>query len=238
VEENNKKPPKTYRIITLGDSHTFGHFVSTEQNYPEKLEAKLSAMNSSGNFCRNKDNVEVINLGMMGYDVEYSIHRFNNRGAKYHPDLIIWFLKADDITQILEQMSPIIEELEAKLLEKDPKLYDDPIARYEAWHQAEKELLIAIGADEIINYNSELIKKFLQDNNLPIIFLTYKEDYQTNTLLNSYTNQFPSIRIFSELLEAEIDRLADGHPSSPGYSYLVTKLTNYLVDNQDWFCEY
>lgn len=37
-----KKSPKTFRVITLGDSFTFGHFVNTADNFPEKLEDVLN----------------------------------------------------------------------------------------------------------------------------------------------------------------------------------------------------
>ena len=83
-----EKPDNTFRVVTLGDSWTFGMFVNTNVNYPSMLEKKLNTMT-----CDGIDNFEVINLGMIGYDVTYSAERYAIRGKKYNPDLIIWFIK-------------------------------------------------------------------------------------------------------------------------------------------------
>lgn len=51
------KDQGTFRIVTLGDSFTFGHFVNTSDNWTEKLEDLLH----NDAKCRGK-NFEVINL--------------------------------------------------------------------------------------------------------------------------------------------------------------------------------
>jgi hypothetical protein len=45
---NTTKPDGIFRIITLGDSFTFGHFVDTKDNWTERLEDLLNEDNSSG----------------------------------------------------------------------------------------------------------------------------------------------------------------------------------------------
>src|SRR3989344_2379017 len=90
-----QKPPKSFRIVTLGDSFTFGLYVNTKDNYPEKLEDKLNSV------CNNNPNVEVINLGMQGYDIEYSVERYKKRGVKYQPDLVIWFINSWNYLKII-----------------------------------------------------------------------------------------------------------------------------------------
>lgn len=59
------KPSGTYRIITLGDSFTYGMYVDTKYNWTELLENRL---NSDLN-CQNIEEFEVINFGNVGYDL-------------------------------------------------------------------------------------------------------------------------------------------------------------------------
>lgn len=236
-EYDVSKLKSSFRVITIGDSHTFGHFISTSQNYPERIEDQLRFLNKNNSFCRDSKTVEVINLGMMGYDVEYTIHRYKTRGEKYDPDLIIWFIKDDDISQILEQMSPRIKFYKEELAKKNPDFLDDPVIRYEVWDKATAELETVFGLDKIINYNDTLIRDFLLNLNIPIVFITYDDEQMTRMLLDSYTKLFTNTHVFSELAYDDIDRLPDDHPSSLGYSNLSNKLVDYLASNQSWFCK-
>lgn len=97
-----EKEKGTFRIITIGDSYTFGFHVSTKENWTELLEDKLNKLNSS-----KIKKFEVINLGVIAYDSAYSIERFEKRGKKYSPDLVIW-LQVDflrDTEQIFKEIS-------------------------------------------------------------------------------------------------------------------------------------
>ena len=46
-----EKPADTYRIITLGDSFTYGHFVNTTDNWTEQLEILA---NKKRKLCNGK----------------------------------------------------------------------------------------------------------------------------------------------------------------------------------------
>jgi hypothetical protein len=102
------KPPATFRIMTLGDSFTFGDDVHTKDNWPEQLEATLKA----STMCGQTVHFEVINLGMYGYDMQYELERFTRVGLKYQPDVVIWFLHGDKWNELLYE----------KMLEKQQQL--------------------------------------------------------------------------------------------------------------------
>lgn len=91
-EYSVEKPKATFRIISLGDSLTYGFGVRTEDNYSEVLEDLLN----DGFSCKNFIKFEVINLGLQGYDIEYAAERFRIRGQKYDPDLVLWFIRDGD----------------------------------------------------------------------------------------------------------------------------------------------
>ncbi len=80
------------RIVTVGDSFTFGMYVDTENSWPKQLERLLQQQQLCGGLLE----YEVINLGVPGYDLNYTAHRFIQKGAKYNPDLVIAFLRDDD----------------------------------------------------------------------------------------------------------------------------------------------
>lgn len=88
-----EKPANTYRIITLGDSFVYGMWVNTSQNFSELLEDKLN----NSPLCENNPKFEVINLGVPGFDLIYALERYKDVGAKYNPDLIIWFMRDENI---------------------------------------------------------------------------------------------------------------------------------------------
>lgn len=80
-----QKPPGTYRIMTMGDSFTEGMYVDTPDNYSERLEDMLNSTLT----CKNITHIDVINLGVEGYDMQYILERYKRKGAKYDPDMVI-----------------------------------------------------------------------------------------------------------------------------------------------------
>lgn len=94
-----KKAPNIYRIVMLGDSFTFGMWVNTEDNFSEKLEDKLN----TSLRCEGISKFEVINLGAPGFDVKYTAKRYDDKGAAYTPDFVIWFMRGENIFMDVEQ---------------------------------------------------------------------------------------------------------------------------------------
>ena len=98
--------PGVHRIITLGDSFTYGLFVNTTENYSEVLEDMLNAK-----ACKDTgESFEVINLGVPAYDIGYAAERYRLRGAKYKPDVVIWFLNAFTMSSDAERKTALEEQ--------------------------------------------------------------------------------------------------------------------------------
>ncbi len=72
------------RIVTLGDSFTFGEEVSDGENFPSYLETLVPA-------------AEVINMGVGGYGHDQISLYLEREGVKYGPDLIVLGFIAEDI---------------------------------------------------------------------------------------------------------------------------------------------
>lgn len=76
------KPPRTVRIVGIGDSGMFGWNVDQGRDYLSVLETQLVARVGTGR-C------EVLNLAVPGYNTQQEVERLKERGLRYHPDIVI-----------------------------------------------------------------------------------------------------------------------------------------------------
>jgi lysophospholipase L1-like esterase len=68
------------RIVTLGDSSTFGFGVMDEQCFTRRIEQAFRERGTA---------VETINLGTIGYSAVQALRAYETRGRDYRPDLVI-----------------------------------------------------------------------------------------------------------------------------------------------------
>ncbi|HYC22047.1 MAG TPA: SGNH/GDSL hydrolase family protein [Candidatus Bathyarchaeia archaeon] len=76
------KPPGTFRIVVLGDSIAFGYGVEERDAFPKVLESRLSELAPAAH-------VEVVNLGVSGYNAYTEAELLKDVGVKYQPDLVL-----------------------------------------------------------------------------------------------------------------------------------------------------
>jgi lysophospholipase L1-like esterase len=74
------KPEGTYRIAVVGDSVTVGWEVASEHTYPQVMEAM---------FRKAGKRVDVMNLGVAGYNTIQEVETLRARGLAFAPDLAI-----------------------------------------------------------------------------------------------------------------------------------------------------
>ncbi len=83
-----EKPAGVERIVALGDSATFGVKLAPEVLWPELLEARSPLGDTP---------LEVLNLGIVGYDALEEVAFFERVGAQFAPDLVIVALHINDL---------------------------------------------------------------------------------------------------------------------------------------------
>lgn len=83
-----EKPAGTFRVAALGDSVTHGAFVPPDQAWPRALENQL---HEAGH-----PQVQVLNFGVLGYDVECIAAQLEARVADWKPDLVIYGFYVND----------------------------------------------------------------------------------------------------------------------------------------------
>ncbi|MBI5816537.1 MAG: hypothetical protein HZB29_13100 [Nitrospinae bacterium] len=85
------KPANLYRIFCVGDSFTFGPYLSGDDTYPELLELMLNDDKAA------EVKYETVNLGMNGYYLNQEADLIMNGSKAAAPDLVILQLLDNDV---------------------------------------------------------------------------------------------------------------------------------------------
>src|SRR3989304_9109259 len=119
------------RIVTIGDSFTFGHGVGKDESYPSVLEELLKTRSTGA---------EVINAGIPGYGLDQEYHFFRTFLSEYlNPTLVIWAINENDFGNAWDFPLYTIENeslkfiggkrhwvyLQGKVYERIPKIFRD-----------------------------------------------------------------------------------------------------------------
>lgn len=223
-----------YRIITLGDSFTYGLYVDTKDNWTELLEDQLNKQNK----CTNIKKFEVINLAVQGYDVSYNVERYRTRGVKYNPDLIIWFLY--DQKRITEKIKAVTEKNREKWLKEG--LNENS---YEFWNRAHWEVMKEFTPDTMNAYQLATLNKINDYYMGKLVFL-----YQRNTDIDWTAKQFLFVDDFTRTRKySYIHQIVnvmnttnyhfptDHHPNKEGHKAITEDVFQYLTQEGIIPCE-
>ena len=88
-EYSRSKDEGTMRVIILGDSETFGKSMKLEDTFPKKLQYSLN-----GKCPRKK--IEVLNMGVEGYNTIQEYEFLKVKGLDYNPDLVLLYYCLND----------------------------------------------------------------------------------------------------------------------------------------------
>ncbi len=226
-----KRSLDTYRIVTLGDSFTYGLFVNTYENYSERLEDMLNT-----EHCSSVQKYEVINLGVPAYDVGYSAERYELRGKKYDPDVLIWFMNSFTFDVDADRKIDLENMYLKKIpLEKHWQTIDGKILYYPGYLA-----MVQYAGEEKENVRVAKQREYLQDflgsyhgrlliiiNNWPMWSSVAKQALLESILYKENIHVYyldPQLRPMVELL-------ADGHPNVNGHERIASTIRTYLLDH-------
>lgn len=218
-----KKPKDTFRIISLGDSFTYGIYVNTKDNWSERLEDKLNSIPT----CNRYKKFEVINLGASAFDIPYEVEMYRRKGQKYDPDLVIWMLV--DNNRIVDIINPLIE----KCLDSNPQNGNDESPGFgdHCWIEASNQ----INRD----YANEYLSQKFND-----IYNYYKGKITIVDLDGSHKNILKKTKKFDDLSILNLEyankkelMFPEYHPNDDGHKYFSEKIYEYLVKNKIIDCE-
>ncbi len=219
-----------FRIIALGDSFTFGQNVETDKIWSEVLEKELSVQAFS---CPIKK-VEVINLGMPGFDVQEIVRRYERIGQKYNPDLIIYFESGSGFVRFNEIMQPKIADCLQEGDEKlDLKKSSDEIKVTKCWDQGYEYVLHNYSLDQRAKMMEEQFDRLVNLDEVKHINFYYYSFYWTEKgydympILEQWRKKYPQANFVSDLgfmANNKDYEYIDGHPNIAGHADIAMRI--------------
>lgn len=225
----SETPKGTFRIVTLGDSFTFGANVNTEDNYPSQLQAMLNKECKYSKF-------EVLNLGVGGYDIQYTIERYKIRGQKYNPDLILWFIIQDDLNRLQDLFSSRATQLEYEMIqtgELQAKTPED-MRPHPLWHRAKQDIFEKMGIDKILDLQKSYMLELNNLFNKKLVVFTFPHiQAEYKNVLLQFVKSREGIFFYDSLpVQNGVNTLPDRHPSPLGHKLIAENLFDYLTKNK------
>jgi len=103
-----KKSNGIFRIVTIGDSMTFGIGVNLDDSYPKVFEKILNLEDKTRHY-------EVINISSLGVGPVQYVDYLNSIGYRFHPDLVIIEFSVDndifDASSAREITNPLLYKI-------------------------------------------------------------------------------------------------------------------------------
>lgn len=217
-----EKEKGIFRIAAIGDSFTYGMYVNTKDNWATSLERKLNLQECG------KRTFEVINLGVPGYDVDYTIERNKLRGEQYGPDLFIWFIKSDDFSDSKELSAPF----EAQILKGQAYSVD-------LYKQALDLLFKTHDRAKIIKEQTDRLEQYIAENkNTKFLFILPKGtigyptvDRKEEETIKELKRKYGHVDYaFIELKKEHTFSPHDSHFNAAGHLLFSNFLTQKLSD--------
>lgn len=97
AERSPQPAPGTLRILAIGDSVTFGMGVAQDETFPRQLESLLGAQHGMP--------VEVLNMGMPGYNTAHQLAQLREVGLALQPKLVVLGFLYNDVQPSSAQRS-------------------------------------------------------------------------------------------------------------------------------------
>ena len=91
-----RKPPHTFRIAGLGDSHMFGWGVGQDETYMQLLGRRLDASPAADAGARHDGRVELLNFAVPGYNTVMEVSTYEHRAMAFDPDLVLLHFVGND----------------------------------------------------------------------------------------------------------------------------------------------
>lgn len=212
-----EKNPGVFRLLAAGDSFTFGLYVNTADNYPSKLEASIA----SETHCPTVREYQVVNTGIPGYDIQFTIQHILDAGLAYDPDLIIWVIKRDDF----ERINQIVLGIEKSIREKRPN--EDPLT---VINTAQDIFTKHYPPESILFKQEQYLEKLFTVFSKPVVFVMPSDTPESmKNILYRVRDRHTNVYISSDWDFLPEHKLPDGHPTAEEHTRLARVIFDFLT---------
>ena len=210
------------RIVTLGDSNTYGLHVPVENIFPEFLEDLLN----EAPLCAGKK-YEVINLGMHGYDLLFAEERFRLRGTQYNPDVVLWYIQGNDLDEYENEEQKILVQLRNEGFDDGQEAAI--IAREEVYKTYKKSTIVNLQLSTLQNVREYYDGKLL---------LFGASDYfnlYSHTEIKHAVGRAKNIEVFWPFSKILDEHIIDnfGHPNPDGHAFIAESVYAHLASHPE-----
>jgi hypothetical protein len=103
TDTTETKPPSTYRVLVLGDSHASG-YVDNVETFSSLLESKLTE------HLVTAHRIEVLNGAVVGYSPAQEVLWYRTRGKAMNPDVVVLvFYAGNDAVELEDPYKPDVD---------------------------------------------------------------------------------------------------------------------------------
>lgn len=241
------KPQDVFRIVAIGDSMCYGLGLQDRvQTWVKLLERSLNERR------KDKINYEVINTGVVGYNLTQDYINLRQKAWVYQPDMVLCSLFADDL---LPAYIPNLfrnrtaNRINAYLLSRSA------LWKYMHYHffwlYRHQPDIIKISHERNLSVLKEMIE-FAREQKIPLLFLLhptltlrYDDQLYYRDIIDVLNNaKAPFISLHREygrfVVNKEIPRLSinpaveDPHPNIYGSALIAGIVADYLSEHRAW----
>ncbi len=142
-EYSPEKTHNVFRVIIIGDSYTLGYGIELNDTYPKVLEKLLNKRKDGWTY-------EVLNFGVVGYEMFDKVELLKGKGLFFNPDLLIVQYEGTDIMNSTERGRYRDQLVNEYLLEHNISIEELNISiRLELEHKAHELYLDELRKKEI-----------------------------------------------------------------------------------------
>jgi lysophospholipase L1-like esterase len=221
VRGDKIRTDRAIRILSIGDSCTWGWRVAEEETYPARLQQLLDQRVGAGRY-------KVINAGVPGYTSYQGLQYLRERGLQLRPAVVVAAYGHNDAATGGDMAEQIAREAKVlPLLQLDDWLLDNSRAykwaRWHVWYRQGPSLQLRVAATKYED-NLRHIATLARDHGSAILFIGFRAPPTHGAAYAKVAEELtvPLIRYEGPLMD-------EVHPTAEGYRSLAVQIYERLA---------